>query len=68
MHVNMGFIDFLGGAIKILFAGGLFLVGILFGSAAIAYGYTIIGIASMIVGLIGGLYASYERGQQRKRI
>ncbi|OYR37944.1 hypothetical protein DJ82_13440 [Halorubrum sp. Ib24] len=64
----MGFIDFLGGAVKILFGGGLFLIGILFGSVVLTYGYTIVGIVSMIVGLIGGLYATYERGQQKKRI
>lgn len=64
----MGFIDFLGGAVKILFGGAVFLMGILFGSTVLVYGYTIVGVISMIIGLIGGLYATYERGQQRKRI
>jgi len=64
----MGFLEFLGGAVKVLFGGVVFLGGITFGMLLLTYGYTIVGALSAIVGLIGGIYTVYERGQQRKRI
>jgi phage-related minor tail protein len=64
----MGFLNFLGGAVKILLGGGLFVFSLLGVPTLFIQGQTVAAAVLAVVGLVGGLYAQYERGQQSSRV
>lgn len=60
----MGFSDFLVGAITNLAAVGVMLVTIFIGATLMSSGQTVLGIATLAVGFVVGLYVGYEQYQQ----
>lgn len=64
----MSFLSFLGGAVKILIGGAVFVLDLLASTSMMIQGDQTLGVVFLVVALIGGLYAQYERGQQSNRI
>lgn len=64
----MGFIKFLGGAVKVLAGGAVFILGILAMTPLMMAGESGLALVAFIIALVGGLYAQYNRGRQSQRM
>ncbi len=64
----MGFLNFLGGAVKVLAGGAVFLLCMFLASALMAGGEMLLAVIAFVIAMVGGLYAQYHRGRQPQRI
>ena len=64
----MGFLEFLGGAAKILVGGAVCFLCLLAASSLLVQGEGVIAVILFGIAFVAGLYAQYQWGQQRSRM
>jgi hypothetical protein len=64
----MSFLSFLGGAVKVLVGGAIFLLCFFAGIMLMIQGKGLIAGILLILAFVGGLYAQYQRGKQPQRV